>query len=64
LRMLFSILGLRNGDAMKSSTIHLGLALWITAMSMGAWLTLWFLSGEFLSSLLAILAPMTLFATR
>lgn len=52
----------RTRGSADEGSIYLGLALWISAAPMLAWLMLWFLSGEFLVSLLAVVGPLALLA--
>jgi hypothetical protein len=52
----------RTRGSSNEGVIDLGLALWLSAAPMLAWLMLWFLSGDFLVSLLAVVAPLALLA--
>ena len=52
----------RTRSSADEGVIYLGLALWLSAAPMLAWLMLWFLSGDFLVSLLAVVAPLALLA--
>jgi hypothetical protein len=52
----------RTRGSANEGVIYLGLALWLSAAPMLAWLMLWFLSGDFLVSLLAVVAPLALLA--
>lgn len=52
----------RTRGSSNEGVIYLGLALWLSAAPMLAWLMLWFLSGDFLVSLLAVVAPLALLA--
>jgi len=46
----------------NASATIVGLSFWITAAATAAWMMLWFLTGNFLSSALSIVAALTFFA--